>query len=80
MAHLREIAAPAKGHLGPEMREIFDQMMEMAPDAPGVIYEETLVGTIPGWWCRPVEALEGAAILYLHGGAYVLGSARAAGT
>jgi len=77
MAHLREAAAPAKGHLGPEIREVFDQMMEITPDAPGVIYEETLVGKIPGWWCRPIEALEGAAILYLHGGAYVVGSARA---
>ena len=77
MALLREAAAPAKGHLGPEMREAFDKMMEMTPDAPGVIYEEASVGKIPGWWCRPVNALEGAAILYLHGGAYVLGSAQA---
>ena len=77
MAMLREAAAPAKGSLGPEMREVFDQMMEMTPDAPGVIYEEASVGKIPGWWCRPVDSLEGAAILYLHGGAYVLGSALA---
>ena len=77
MAHLREAAAPAKGHLGPEMRDVFVQMMEMTPDASGVIYEEASVSKIPGWWCKPVEALEGACILYLHGGAYVLGSARA---
>jgi hypothetical protein len=47
MAHLREAAAPAKGHLGSEIREGFDQMMEMTPDAPGIIYEEMSVGKIP---------------------------------
>jgi acetyl esterase/lipase len=60
------------------MRDDFNKMMEMTPDAPGVLYEEASVGKIPGWWCRPADALEGAAILYLHGGAYVLGSARTA--
>ena len=30
-----------------------------------------------GWWCRPDDAVAGAAILYFHGGAYVVGSARA---
>jgi hypothetical protein len=44
MAHLREASTPAKGHLGPEIREVFDQMMEMTPDAPGIIYEETSAG------------------------------------
>jgi acetyl esterase/lipase len=35
------------------------------------------VGGVPGWWCRPQDAPEKAAILYLHGGAYILGSAKA---
>jgi len=77
MAKLREAGAAFKGQLGPEARDVFDQMMEMTPELPGVIYEEALVGNIPGWWCKPAEALEGAAILYLHGGGYVAGSARA---
>ena len=77
MAKLREAGAAFKGHLGVEARDVFDQMMEMTPDAPGVIYEEVSVGNIPGWWCKPVDALEGAAFLYLHGGAFVAGSARA---
>jgi len=59
------------------MREMFAQMMEMTPDAPGVVYEEGNAGGIPGWWCRPANSATDAAILYLHGGAYVLGSARA---
>jgi hypothetical protein len=40
------------------LREIFDQMMEMTPDAPGVLYEEASVGKIPGWWYKPVDALK----------------------
>jgi acetyl esterase/lipase len=77
MAALRLAAAPGKGHLGSEMREPFEKLMEMTPDAPGVVYEEAAVGNVPGWWCRPADALGNAAILYFHGGAYVLGSARA---
>ncbi len=77
MAQLRLAAAPGKGHLGPEMRELFNKMMEMTPDAPGVVYEEAVVGNVPGWWCRPGDAFRDAVILYFHGGAYVLGSARA---
>jgi len=32
---------------------------------------------VPGWWCRPNSAPADAAILHFHGGAYVVGSARA---
>jgi hypothetical protein len=35
------------------------------------------VGGVAGWWCRPDDAIAGAALLCLHGGAYVVGSARA---
>ena len=51
--------------------------METTPAADGVTYEITEVGGVPGWWCRPDNAVAGAVILYLHGGAYVVGSARA---
>ena len=49
----------------------------MTPDAAGVQYEDAVVGGVKGVWCRPENARAGAAILYLHGGAYVLGTARA---
>jgi len=42
-----------------------------------VSYEAATVGGVSGWWCSPPNTIEGAAILYLHGGAYVLGSASA---
>jgi len=35
------------------------------------------VGGVPGWWLRPAGAPAAAAILYLHGGAYIVGSAAA---
>jgi monoterpene epsilon-lactone hydrolase len=63
--------------LGPEARPVFDELIARTPAAQNVSYEAATVGGVPGWWCRPSNAIEGAAILYLHGGAYILGSAAA---
>jgi len=71
------IALQPKADLGPAGRAAFDELMEKTPSADGVIYEAASVGGVSGWWCRPAEADVGPAILYLHGGAYVVGSARA---
>jgi monoterpene epsilon-lactone hydrolase len=71
------IALHPKADLGPTGRAAFDDLMEKTPAAEGVAYDAATVGGVPGWWCRPAEADVGAAILYLHGGAYVVGSARA---
>src|SRR5580658_7447095 len=62
---------------GPEARGFFDQLMSQTPAAERVNYEAAIVGGLSGWWCRPADAIEGAAILYFHGGAYILGSAAA---
>src|ERR1035441_1415371 len=62
---------------GPEARPFFDRLMVQTPAAETVEYEAATVGGVSGWWCRPADAIEGAAILYFHGGAYVLGSAAA---
>ena len=35
------------------------------------------MGGVAGWWCKPERAREDCAIIYFHGGAYVLGSAAA---
>jgi acetyl esterase/lipase len=51
--------------------------MERTPAADGVANEAATVGGVPGWWCRPAEAQADAAILYLHGGGYGVGSAQA---
>ena len=72
------MVASTKGSvIGPSAREPFDQLMDQTPAAGCVTYEEAEVGGLHGWWCRPDDAGGEAAILYLHGGAYVVGSARA---
>jgi len=78
MAKLRPMLASTKGSVtGPSARAPFDELMEQTPPADGVTYEKTDVGGVPGWRCRPNSAPADAAILYFHGGAYVVGSARA---
>jgi acetyl esterase/lipase len=78
MAKLRPILASTKGSVtGPSARPPFDELMEQTPPADGVTYEKAGVGGVPGWWCRTNGAPADAAILYFHGGAYVVGSARA---
>ena len=78
MAAMRLMIASMKGSVtGWSAREPFDELMEKTPAADGVTYEEAEVGGVAGWWCRPDVIVAGAAILYFHGGAYVVGSARA---
>src|SRR5262249_33736014 len=45
--------------------------------ADGVTYEVAQVGGIAGWWARPANPRPDAAILHVHGGAFVVGSAKA---
>ena len=58
-------------------RATFDWLLEQVPDADGVSYAPDTVGGVPGIWARPANARPRAAMLYLHGGAYGLGSAQA---
>jgi deazaflavin-dependent oxidoreductase (nitroreductase family) len=75
---MRKEVAPFKGAMtGPAARAPFDAVMEQTPDASDVVYEDGSVGGIGGLWCRPANARPEASVLYLHGGAYVLGSAHA---
>jgi acetyl esterase/lipase len=71
---IRAAAAAGKGRVD---REALDAMMEQTPDAAGITYELGTVGDVSGIWCRPSAAAPGRAILYLHGGAYIAGSAEA---
>jgi monoterpene epsilon-lactone hydrolase len=79
MVAMRLMVGSMKGSslTGPSSRGQFDELMEKTPAADGVTYEEAEVGGVAGWWCRPDDAVAGAAVLYFHGGAYVVGSARA---
>ncbi len=77
-AAMRAIIEPHKGLMqGTAARQPFDEIMEHVPAPDGVTYEPDTVGGVPGWWCRPATASPDAAILYLHGGWYVWGSAQA---
>jgi epsilon-lactone hydrolase len=78
VAAMRKEVAPLKGKMSdPSARAPFDEVMEHTPDAPRVTYDRSIVGGVPGIWCKPAGARTSTKILYLHGGAYVLGSANA---
>ena len=76
VAAIRTMIEPMKGGLrGPKARSAFDDIFNPVPSAVGVNYEADTVGGVPGWWCGPAGAVEGV-VLYLHGGSYVMGSAK----
>lgn len=74
MVQIRQMSAEAKGVLE---RAAFDSVMEATAPADGVTCEAGSVGGVAGWWLHPDGAPKTSAILYLHGGAYILGSAKA---
>ena len=78
IAGLRAMLSGApKLTLEPATRPTFDAIMGQAPAPDGVRFERGTVGGVPGWWARSERTEEGAVILYLHGGGYVIGSAEA---
>jgi len=77
-AAARAMTAPMKGLLsGTGARAPFDDIMNYVPTAPGVHFAADTVGGVPGWWCHPANAASTGTILYLHGGWYSWGSAKA---
>jgi acetyl esterase/lipase len=75
---MRQAASAHKGEiLGPEARPMFDAMLAATPAQPGIRVEPGVVGGIPGFWLCPDEGQPGARVLYLHGGGYVVGAAKA---
>src|SRR5262245_41515909 len=60
-----------------DQRTAYDLFFEKTPVAAGVRFEEVADDPIQGWWAHPGDAVSGRALLYLHGGSYTLGSARA---
>jgi acetyl esterase/lipase len=74
----REARAATKGQpLGVEARPGFDAKKRAIPAAANVGVGASVVGGVPGFWCRPVAARAPGCVLFLHGGGYVLGSAQA---
>jgi monoterpene epsilon-lactone hydrolase len=71
------LAVQPKLQFGPKARPDFDTLMERTPSAEGVTYDFATIGGVVGWWCRPPHPVDDCAVVYFHGGAYVLGSAAA---
>jgi acetyl esterase/lipase len=79
MAQMLEALNGVKGTFtGPDKRPVFDHIMNGFEPAHDIDNEEGIVGGVPGIWVRPRSGRStDRAILYLHGGAYVIGSPRA---
>jgi monoterpene epsilon-lactone hydrolase len=74
----RALVEPQKGRLqGIAARQPFDEIMGHVAAPTDVVYESDTVGGVSGWWARPTNKTSVGTILYLHGGWYVLGTARA---
>lgn len=56
------------------MRNNLDAMAKQFPPVPGVETEVVENDAVKGEWFRPAEAEEGRAILFIHGGGYMIGS------
>jgi epsilon-lactone hydrolase len=60
-----------------EPRAIFDAFISASPLTDDIILEAEDDAKVQGWWVRPRESEPGQAILFVHGGGYVQGSAKA---
>ncbi|WP_354044181.1 alpha/beta hydrolase fold domain-containing protein [Devosia sp. UYZn731] len=58
-------------------REAYDALIAQTPIADGVTVQQVDRDGVRGWWVRPQIALANRAILFVHGGAYMLGTASA---
>jgi acetyl esterase/lipase len=57
-----------------QMRTQMEQALQMFPTPGGVVREQTTANGVPGEWVTAEGAAADRAILYLHGGGYVVGS------
>jgi len=80
-AMIARISAGARAQKGArwsiEARPQFDALMEGVPPRDDVTFESATVGGVPGLWVHPASSRSDAALLYLHGGWFVAGSAKA---
>jgi monoterpene epsilon-lactone hydrolase len=60
-----------------DRRAVYDTFISATPFAEGVSSEQVETASVRGWWVRPSAAEHDGVILYLHGGGYVAGSAKA---
>ena len=74
---LRARFADYWGSASGDMRTIYDAFIAASPITTDVTLESVDADGVRGWWVRPPLAGSGKAILYIHGGGYGLGSAKA---
>lgn len=60
-----------------EPRAHYNRFIANTPIADGVLFRTAASAEAPGLWCEPPNAEADRAMLYLHGGAYVMGNAEA---
>jgi epsilon-lactone hydrolase len=58
-------------------RTVYDTFIAATPFAEGVSSEQVETASVRGWWVRPSAAEHDGVVLYLHGGGFVAGSAKA---
>lgn len=58
-------------------RAAYDDIIGAVIRPDGVAFEPDTIGGVAGWWCRPQSSRADTAILYLHGGWYMMGTAKA---
>jgi len=56
------------------MRDLFDQWHQATAEPGGVTYREVFDAPVPATWCIPPGANDRRAIVYTHGGGFVVGS------
>lgn len=60
-----------------EPRAHYNRFIANTPIVDGVVFRPAAEPELPGLWCEPPSADADRAILYIHGGAYVMGNADA---
>ena len=78
VGEMRKQSAPAKGNLlGIAARPVFDEIIGHTTPPAGVEFREDTLGGVSGWWARPASTQSQGTLLYLHGGWYAWGTAKA---
>jgi monoterpene epsilon-lactone hydrolase len=74
---LRERFASFWGSASGDPRITYDAFVSASPLTANVTLHAVEENDVRGWWVRPEHARSAQAILYIHGGGYVMGSAKA---
>jgi acetyl esterase/lipase len=73
LALMRANPVPHDAELG-DLRQWMETFSTLSPPADDVSFEQVSAGGVPAEWVTASSARAASAVLYLHGGGYVLGS------